>query len=284
MSDFPKEYGYRYHTYPVHAMDFTYEGAFKRFTTFPTPQRVYNMALMGLPKYFPLTKEAITVDFATPYLESAITEIEQDLDCNLSEVDHFHSADYIQGMFEKNFSGIRLPRWPATKIISIAYKYPHTNTVDTYQQYNIPSEWVYLNKNNVNIVASMGAVMGYRNVTPNQGHSVPAYAPAFMRGWWTPGVIEITYTAGFKHDQIPSNVADLITTWAAARMLTDILPALFPSNSVNVSIDGVSQSVGFSMQQTISARLEALEKKKEDLKKSFQKGFSRTMRMVVVGS
>src|SRR4051812_20771144 len=110
-----QDYGYQYNTYPVLAEEFSYEGSFKRFTSFPTPQDVYNYALMGLPKYFPLTREPITVDMVTPFLESAIGEIEMKLGCNLSEVTHFHSEDYMDGMSIKNFTGIRLQKWPCTQ-------------------------------------------------------------------------------------------------------------------------------------------------------------------------
>jgi hypothetical protein len=50
-------------------------------------------------------------------------------------------------------------------------------------------------------------------------------------------------------------------------MLTDLLPVMFPAGSVNVAIDGVSQSVGYSVQQLIANRLGALEKKKEELER-----------------
>src|SRR5690242_9022694 len=114
-----QDYKYNYHTYPVYAEEMSAEGAFKRFMPFPGPKEVYDFVLMGLPKVFPLTKEPITVAMVEPYLNSAITEIEMELGCNLSEVTHFHSEDYIDGMFTNNYQGMRLQRWPATEIVDV---------------------------------------------------------------------------------------------------------------------------------------------------------------------
>ena len=160
MSDLIKEYGKQYHTYPVHTQGDSYEGAFKRFKPLPAPHEVYEYALMGLPKYFPLTNEPIPVEIAEDALVSATTEIEATTGFNISEVTHFQSFDFIDGMFTNNYTGIKLPRAPATKIISIQIKFPHTNNRDAeiYQTYTIPPSWIFLRRNKLNVIAGVGTV------------------------------------------------------------------------------------------------------------------------------
>jgi len=280
-----QEYKYNYNTYPIYADDTSIEGAFKRFTPFPTPKDVYDYALLGLPKYFPLTGEPITVDIVKPFLESAITDIEMSLDCNLSPVDHYHSVDYIDGMFTNNYMGIKLTRWPATEILNMTLKYPHTNTPNIYQKYTIPAPWIYLKRNKINVVAAIGSVtVSTDNSALVTAGGIFTYITGFGRSSYGPGTIEIIYKSGFEHDKMPASVADLIKTWAAHRLLTDIYPTLFPNSGVEVSIDGVHQGVSYSITQALAQRVEALDKKKHELAAAFTKQFSKTIKMTFIGA
>lgn len=280
-----QDYKYVYNTYPVFSEEMSHEGAFKRFTHFPTPQEVYDYALIGLPKYFPLTREPIPVSMFEPFLNSAVTEIEMELGINLSPVQHFHSEDYLDGMFTANYMGIRLQRWPATEITHVQLKFPHTNTPTPYQKYTIPSNWIYLRRNRINVVAAFGAVaVSVDNSASVNAGGIFTYITGFGRGAYAPGVIEVLYKAGFEHDKLPSSVADLIKTWAAWRAMMMIFPVLFPQSSVSVGIDGVSQSVGFNMFAALQARLQLMEQKKKELAAALVKSFGRTAKMSFLGS
>ena len=279
------KYGYQFHTYPVYAEEFTFEGAFKRFSPMPGPAEVYNYALMGLPKKFPLTNEPITVDLVKPFLESAIVEIERDLGCSISQYDGQHSQDYVDGMFTENFSGINLERWPATEIIVMRYKFPHTNTETPYQYYTIPPNWIYLSRNKINVVAAMGST----TVSVNNNAVVTAgglftFITGFNRGSWQPGMIEVLYKSGFNHDNLPSDFADLVKTVAAFRFLIDIIPVLIPTNSVSNSIDGVSQSVSYNLPQMFQSKLQAMEAKIKKLGRGITKDYGKTIKIAVLGS
>lgn len=280
-----QDYKYKYNTYPIFSEEMSIEGAFKRYTPFPQPQDVYAFALMGLPKYFPLTREPIPVSIAEQYLNSAITEIEMELGINLSPVTHYHSEDYIDGMMTSNYTGIRLQRWPATEIISCVLKYPMTNTPTPYQQYTIPPGWIMLRKNRMNVVASVGTVTVQtdNSATVTTG-GIFAYISGFTRGAYAPGSIEVVYKAGFEHDRLPSSVADLVKTWAAWRMLGDIIPVMFPQASVSVGIDGVQQSVAFNIAALLTQRATMLEQKKKELAAALVKSFGRTAKMSFIGS
>ena len=282
-----QKYDKGYHGYPVHTQDKMYEGAFKRYSALPTPVDVYNYALLGLPKHLPLTNEMITPEFAAQYLESAVTEIEMSIGCVLSETEFFHSEDYIDGMFTSNFMGINLPKWPATQIDQVVLKYAHTNTPNSnlYQTYGIPPAWIYLQKNKINIVAAIGAVsVSTNSPSVSSAGGIFTYITGFGRGAYQPGTIQVVYQAGFSPDKFPSSIADLVKTWAAHRFLIDIIPVLFPTSGVSVSVDGISQSVSYSIQAMLSQRVTAMEQKKKELSDSLKKAFSRTIKMSFIGS
>ena len=276
MTDFSPEHGYQYHTYPVRANDNTIEGSFKRYRPMPTPVEVFNYSMLGLPKVLPITREQMTPELIEPALESAINEIEMSYSCLLSETTLFHPVDYIDGMFFRDYSGTKLPKWPATEIVSVKLKFPHTNTSATFQEYTIPSNWVSLEKNKVNIIASIGAVStSNKNPVVSTPAGVFSYITGFHRGAWQPNLLEIGYVAGFKQDKYPAVLYDLIRTIAAKNFMIDVLPALFPSQSVNVSVDGISQGVSYSVPQLISSRIENLKAKQIELSRAFRKEFGK---------
>lgn len=296
MSTTRQSYGQRYHLYPVFTVDNGFEGATKRFSPMPQPRDVFDYALLGLPKYFPLlptgidangqkTFEPITPELFQPYLESAITEIEMDVGFNVNPIEHFQSFDYIDGCFENNYSGFKMERWPATSIVQMQLKFPHTQTVGTFQTYTIPPQWIALRRNRINVAASYGAVNIQANSTENAtAAGIFSYITGFTRGSYQPAVIEVWYQAGFANDQLPASVADLIKTWAAWRALQDMFAPLFPVAGTSVGIDSVSQSATIPMAQMLQVRIGFLEKKKMELTKSLTKVFGRSIKMGFIGA
>jgi len=296
-------YGQQYHGYPVYAAEdgLGFEGAVKRFKTFPTPEDVFKKALLGLPKRLPMSNEELVPDDAAPFLESAITEIEMSTCMNLSPVDHFQSFDYVAGMFESNFFGMNLERWPATRVNRLMLKYPHTQTVavipgqdpqnnppgvsNSYQTYTIPPGWIALRRGKLNVVAAFGAVTVHTDASAvaNAG-GIFSYITGFGRGAFQPAMIEAWYTAGYQQDKLPANVWDLIVTLATIRFLEDVFSVLLPYNSVNVSIDGVSQSAGMNLSQMILQRLQLLKDQYAQKKAAINNNFGKTMKFSFIGA
>lgn len=279
-----QQYDALYHTYPIMSQDLGFEGSTKRFKTFPTPKDVFDIAMMGLPLVFPLTKEPITPQHVIPFLEAAVTEIEMSLNIDLTPVDHFQPFSYVDGMFESNFTGLKLERWPATKIVSMRLKFPHTQTTNPYQQYTIPAAWVSLSRNKVNVVAAYGAVsVETTNTEVATAGGLFSYITGFGRGSYQPMMIECVYTAGFPNDQLPTTVWDLIITLAAQRFLEGMQPVLFPFTSVNNQIDAVSQSAGY-VGNLLVTRIEGLKKQYQDKVSAITRHFGRTIKMTIIGS
>jgi hypothetical protein len=296
-------YGKQYHTYPVFTSEdgLSFEGAQKRFRSMPTPEEVFRFSLLGLPKTLTLTNEVLIPEDCSIFLENAITEIEMSTSMNITPVDHYQSTDFVDGMFESNFLGTKLDRWPATKINSLQLKYPHTQTVSTppgtqapnpepgvnraYQTYTIPSGWIALRRNRFNVVAAFGAVtVNTDNSAIAQAGGIFSYITGFGRGAYQPAMIECWYTAGFEPDKLPNSVHDLIVTLASIRFLEQIFPTLVPYQSVTVSIDGVSQSANINLPQLIMKRIEMLKEQYERKLIAINKVFGKTLKMAFIGS
>jgi hypothetical protein len=281
-----------YHQYPVFSQDdwatgggLGFEGAQKRFTGFPQPREVFDYALMGLPKIFPLTGEAITPDHIKPYLDSAASEIEMTLGLDISPVERDESFDYISGLFDTNASGLKLQAWPACQVIEVQLRFPHTQTQSPYQVFTIPSHWVALRRNRINVSASYGSTQVEASM-PNSTNAagIFSYITGFARGSYQPAAISVRYVSGFEPDRLPVVVADLIKTWAAWRFISDALAPMFPTNSVSVSIDGISQSAQTNMSELISRRLIAMDAKRQQQISAVTKVFGRTIKASFIGT
>lgn len=280
-----QNYSNTFHTYPISSEDRGFEGSLKRFSAFPTPQNVLDYVMLGLAQYFVLTHQKITVDMVTPFLESAISEIEMSLGIDLSPVVHFVSEDNMLDQFAANYCGIRLQRWPATEIISVRFKLPHTTSLQPYNRLSVPPQWVHLYRNRLNIIAGSGTIISNNGNPTFDIDGVPYLGySGYYGNNWRPGAIEVVYKAGFEQDKLPSLLADLIKTWAGHRFLADILPVLFPFSNVSVAIDSVSQSAGLTIQALLTQRIAGLEKKKAELISALEKGFGRQIKMAFLGA
>ena len=296
-------YGPQYYQYPVFTAEdgLSFEGAMKRFKTMPTPEDVFKKALLGLPKILTMTNEELKPEDCAAFLESAITEIEMSTCLNITPVDHWQSFDYIDGMFEANFFGTKLERWPATHVNRMTLKFPHTQTVSVppgmaqpplpsgvngaYQTYTIPPGWIALRRNKLNVVAAFGAVTVQtdQSAIANAG-GIFSYITGFGRGAYQPAMIECWYTAGFTVDKLPSTVWDLIVTLATTRFLEDIFPVLLPYQSVSVAIDGVSQSANINLPSLIMKRIEFLQAQYEKKKAALNQNFGKTIKLAFIGA
>ena len=294
----------RFFQYPVQAAEdgLGFEGAEHRFRAHPTPEDVFKKALFGLPKALTLTNEIMTVEDCADYLSNAVTEIEMSTCMNISPVDHFQSSDHIEGLTTCNYTGIKLERWPATHIRYLQFKFPHTNLVSNiqgddnpqqtgintpgaYLTYTVPVSWIVLRKNVVNISASYGVVSinSDQSAIANAG-GIFTYLTGINNKSYQPAMIEVAYTAGFSADRLPASVHDLIVTLASVRFLEDIFPVLIPYQSVNVTVDGVSQSATINLPQLILKRIELLQAQYKKKLAAINQNFGKTIRMTFLGA
>jgi hypothetical protein len=285
MADIIQTYEELYHGYPIFTEPSGFEGSVKRYTTAPTPQDLINFGLKGLPKVYPLTNEPITLGDVERYLVSAYTEIEMAMSMDLSPVQHYQSFDYVADMFEANWGGMRLDRFPATKILHMQLKFPHTQMPVPLTAYTIPASWLVFRRNRVNLAAGIGAVSVSQGGAGQAGTvGIFSYFAGFARGAYQPAVVEVAYQSGFDNDKMPAVVADLILTVACIRMLSDMGPVLFPFSSSSVSIDSVAQSAGLPGPGFLMNKIAALEKKRQEQEAAIKAQFGRSIKMTVIGS
>lgn len=278
-----QDYTQPYHTYPVFSARDGFEGAMKIYETFPTPQDLIDYGLKGLPKRYPLTGEPITVKDVERYLTSAVSEVQMDLGCDVFPTEHYQSHDFIDGMFSANFTGLKLARWPAWKVLSVKMKFAHTQTSTPFQSYTMPAAWVALRRNRITIAPSYGGMIVQQTADASAA-GIFQYITGFARGAYHPAMIETQYVAGFDHDMFPAILKDLILTIASIRMLTDLGPKLFPYQSASVSLDGISQSASLPGPAYLLQMIEALKLKRAELTASFTKYFGRTIKMSFLGA
>lgn len=275
-----------YHTYPIYSCENGFEGASKRFVASPTPTDLINFALKGLPKVYPLTGERIAVEDVEYYLTSAFVETETSMNMDITPTEHYQSCDYVPDMFGANWSGVKLSRFPATQILSVKLKFPHTQTVDPIIEYVIPASWLILRNGRMNISASFGNVVVSQG-GDSQGYSgigMFSFMAGFARGQYQPAVLQIQYISGWQLDKMPAIVADLVLTVAAIRMLNDLGPVLFPFRSTSVSIDAVSQSAQLPGPQLLLGRIQALEIKRKQLENAIMSNLGKNIKMAFIGS
>ncbi len=278
-------YDENYHGYPIFSEPQGFEGSVKRFINAPTPMDLVNYSLKGLPKVYPLTGEPITSGDVERYLVSAYTEIEMAMGIDLSPVQHYQSFDYIADMFTQNWAGMKLDRFPATKIISVKLKFPHTQLASPLLSYAIPASWIIFRRNRVNVSAAIGAVTVTQGGTNGTAAgAIIGYFSGFGRNAYQPAAIEVVYQAGFDNDKMPAVVSDLILTVASIRMLSDLGPILFPFSSTSVSIDSVSQSAGLPGPRFMLDKVNALSLKRKELEAAIKAQFGRTIKMSFIGS
>jgi hypothetical protein len=281
--DTTQDYEMPYHGYPIFSSSDGYEGAMKIYDTFPTPDNLISYALKGIPKRYPLTGEPILAKDVESYLTSAMSEVQMDLGCDILPIIHWNSSDFIDGMFNANFTGIKLPRWPAFKVLNVRFKFAHTQTNTPFQSYTMPAAWVALRRNRITIAPSYGGMIVQQSADASSA-GVFQYITGFARGAYHPCLIEVQYVAGFDQDRFPAILKDLILTVAAIRMLTDIGPKLFPYSAASVSIDGISQSASLPGPGYLLQLIQGLEKKRSELTASFVKYFGKTIKMGFIGA
>lgn len=133
----------------------------------------------------------------------------------------------------------------------IAYIDDLKGFINTAQQVNYPKEWLSLKKNesvaiwrNLYVVPNSASPHGatmtqnsiiYNGVTPHLGYYGKSYIPNYWR---------LKYITGWKSDELPEDLVDFISKFAAINVLAIIGSYLYGVGlgSISISLDGVSQN------------------------------------------
>jgi hypothetical protein len=272
------------HTYPVFARDIQgTEGAVHRFMHFPTTADLRKIALFGMSRLVDKTQlEEVDESFLDMYLASAIVSIEQQMGMDITPQTCTESFDWTEGILSSNYSPLKLTRWPATLILSMKLKFPHTQNTSARYEWEVPPNWLMLRGNLMQICADFGALKLRVN---QKGLGAIMYGFGFAQnlGNYRPNAIEVIYQAGFPEDKFPATLFDLIITTATINVLTDIGPMWFPYNSTSVTIDNVTQSTSLPGSQFLLNRIQQLQAKQKTLIRAIQGAHGNIIKFGVLG-
>lgn len=156
----------------------------------------------------------------------------------IEEVHDYWINDYTTFSFLKAF------RFPIQSVSEYAIEYPLSSKRLVFD----PS-WLRIDSNGsqINLVPTQGT---FSSILLGEGGS---FLPLLYTGReYVPGIIRLTYKAGFKNNQIPRNIIEMIAMRAAMGPLNiagDLIAGAGIA-SKSISLDGLSQSVGTTSSAT----------------------------------
>ncbi len=263
--------------YPVWARDGEDStGSFDRFKPLPTPTDLKAHALFGIPLKSALTGETLSDEAITHYIDASISEIEHELDLYITPVTFDEKHDYSKHEFTWSYNYLKLNHPNVISVEKVELTFSNTDDVAGFVQF--PLEHVHLQPQEgvIQLVPAFGTSLSGFLLSAFSGTQFHALRAIGLNNF--PGGVRIRYRSGFEKDMIPATVVELIENMAAYKLLTFIGPLIFPHNSIGVSMDGVSQSVGTAGPQFLANRIKDLDniitKQKEAIKSYYQKRWS----------
>lgn len=177
--------------------------------------------------------DAFSRTFLVTALNSAIDTAEMTFDISLTtkEIeDEFHDID--QGYFN-NYAYTPLNVRPVQEIHSVKYYFGNSKIMD------VPKNWIQKHSNSLTIFPISGAMSA-------QFQTGGYFLPFMYNSNYLPSAITVSYRAGLKKEEIPTNLLEYIYKLAANSIFEvwgdQIIGAGIASASL--SIDGLSQSTG----------------------------------------
>jgi hypothetical protein len=249
-------------------------GKFERYGGIPSSTQMKQRALFGIPLKSTLTGEEVSDDMIKHYIDAAVSELEHDLDLYITPVTFEEKHDYKKHEFTWNFNYLKLNHSNVIDIQSVELTFSNAATQGFVQ---FPLEHVHLmhQEGVMQLVPAFGTSLSGFLLSAFSGTQFHALRAIGLSEF--PGGVRIKYRAGFEEDKIPMAVIDLIENMAAYKLLTFVGPLIFPYNSVGISIDGTSQSVGTPGSAFLSQRIKDLEgiieRGKDAIKGYYQRKF-----------
>jgi len=260
--------------YPLWAKDGQdTSGSFERYMALPTPTDLRNRALFGIPLTSSLTNQSLTDDTIKHYIDSAISQIEHELDLYITPVTFEEKHDYNRHEFNWNYNYLKLNHPNVITVEEVQLSFSNDQTNLGFVQF--PMEHVHLmpQEGVIQLVPAFGTSLSGFLLSAFSGTQFHALRAIGLDNF--PGAVRVKYQAGFEKDKVPAALVELIENVAAYKILTFIGPLIFPHTSMGVSIDGVSQSVGTPGPQFLAARIKDLtdiiQMQKDAIKGYYQK-------------
>jgi len=248
---------------------------FERFGGIPTAQEMRKRALFGIPLKSQLTGEEIDDETLKHYIDSAISELEHELDLYITPVTFEEKHDYRRHEFTWNYNYLKLNHPNVINIERVQLTFSNDDAELGFVDFPLEHVHVQPQEGVMQLVPAFGTSLSGFLLSAFSGTQFHALRATGLTDF--PGGVRVKYTAGFEKDKIPTAMIELIENMAAWKLLSFIGPLIFPHTSVGVSMDGVSQSVGTPGPQFLVNRIkdlgEIIEKQKIAIKGYYQRTF-----------
>lgn len=262
--------------YPVWAKDGEdVTGHFERYSELPTPTDMKDRALFGIPLKSQLTGQEVSDSMIKHYIDSAISELEHELDLYITPVTFEEKHDYKKHEFTWNYNYLKLNHPNVICIEKVELSFSNGSEQGFV---DFPLEHVHLmpQEGVMQLVPAFGTSLSGFLLSAFSGTQFHALRAIGLNEF--PGGVRVKYQAGFEEGKVPMAIIELIENMAAYKLLTFVGPTLFPYNSVGVSIDGTSQSVSTPGPQFLAQRIKDLEgiinQSKDAVKGYYQRKFN----------
>lgn len=253
-------------TFPVNS---TSPSAFTRSEALITPTQLKERYLFGVNLTDDKGNELPEAVFQHA-INTAVSFLEHSLDIVIFPQTFVERYDYRQVDYME-FNFLQLKKRPASEVTSMKAKFPANQELVDY-----PKEWFVLEKEASQL--QLSPVEGtFSGLVVTQGGS---YVPLIYgaRSSW-PHLFEVTYVAGFKNDQIPVIINEMIGLQAAIRIF-DILGDMILGAGISnqgVGLDGANVSTATplsAMYSGYSARIESYRKSLQQYTDAVRKYYS----------
>jgi hypothetical protein len=227
------------------------EPGFVRLEPLMTAEILKSDYLFGIPLESTLTGETMSDETLNRFVVRAVSQIEHEAKIQISPVKFTDKFDYNIWDYTR-FNWIQLDHWPVLQIESFKAKYPHQSDFIQY-----PEEWI-----------SVYNEFGVFQLTPTNG-SISQFLithdasllPLVLggRARW-PQLWQVVYVAGFKNDEIPAIINELVGMYAAISVLEQFDINLF-LGGYSLGLDGASQSVSLPGPGWLQTRISSLKER-----------------------
>lgn len=249
-------------------------GKFERYKPVPEANDLKNGALFGIPLKSQLTGQEVTDPMIKKYIDSAVSEIEHELDLYITPVEFVEKHDYRKHEFTWNYNYLQLNHPNVITVSKVELSFSNTEEQGFV---DFPLEHVHImpQEGVMQLVPAFGTSLSGFLLSAFSGTQFHALRAIGLNEF--PGGVRVTYTSGFEENKVPAAIVELIENIAAYKLLTFVGPLLFPYNSIGISLDGVSQSVSSPGPQFMAQRIKDLEaiieKQKDSIKGYYQRKY-----------
>lgn len=247
-----------------------------RYMPLPDAQYMKDHSLFGIPLQSRLTGQTVPDQTLDDYIQQSVSELEHELDLYITPTQFQERHDYDREMQFWSFGYLRLHHSPILNVNK--FQLTFNNGATGYPPLvDLPLEFIHVQPQDgtIQLVPAQGVSISGFIASIYSGLGYHAFNSQAITHW--PGAVLVEYTAGFPEGQVPALLVGLIENMAAYKFLSTLGPILFPYNSVGISIDGTSQSVGTPGPAFLQQRLSELEKviqaQKEAARGYYQKRF-----------